>query len=116
MTNDPPEYTMSSVMGLVVQELYFGRRPNSNIMAMNGSVLKALNRRGRSWEDLWKIVSGLALRRNRGDLGETRRTVPLSVCWLMAAGQRKNEAELCLDAYYSQPMKLDVSALVKEMK
>lgn len=91
----------SEVMGLVAKHLYFGRRPPAGDMAMNGSILNRLNAsRGYSWEDLGKMVEGLAVLRERGDLLPTvGRTQPVSLRWVYDSGMIVNQVTRCLDAY-----------------
>jgi hypothetical protein len=58
-------------MGLVIRRLYFGKATRKEI-GMNGRILRDLNRRGNDWETLARVVEGLALRRDRGELGIRR--------------------------------------------
>lgn len=87
-------------MGLVVSRLYFGRRPTPAEMASNASILKRLAARGQSWERLARVVEGLALRRDRGELGKIGRMEPVSLRWLLDKDQTLNQVAVCEDAYY----------------
>ena len=87
-------------MGLVVARLYFGRRPSEPEMASNASVLKRLAARGVSWDRLARAVEGLALRRDRGELGTVERADPVSLRWLVDKEMDLNQVAVCEDAYY----------------
>ena len=93
----------NEVMGTVIQRLYFGRRPPNADLVMNGSILNRLvNGRGYTWEEMHKMVEGLALLRDRGALEPTvKRTQPVSLKWVYDSGQMINQVTRCLDAYYS---------------
>ena len=100
------EWTRNSVLGLVVKRLYFGRRPSEPEMASNASVLKRLATKGVPWDRLARAVEGLALRRDRGELGKIERTDPVSLRWLVDKNQTLNQVAVCEDAYYRlQPKK-----------
>jgi hypothetical protein len=92
-----------SVMGLVIKRLYFGKATRQEI-GMNGRILRDLHRQGHSWEVLSWVVEGLAIRRDRGDLG-VRRTDPVSLRWVIDKDQLLNQLSVCLDASYQEPPK-----------
>lgn len=94
------EWTRNSVLGLVVKRLYFGRRPSEPEVASNASILKRLAAKGVPWDRLARAVEGLALRRDRGELGKVARTDPVSLRWLVDKDQTLNQVAVCEDAYY----------------
>lgn len=91
------------VMGLVIARLYFGTSPDKKTLAINGRVLKWLHSRGRDWDSVGRVVEGLALRRDCGELGTVGRTDPVSLLWLWDKDQAINQASVCEDAYYQTP-------------
>ncbi len=92
----------NAVMGLVIKRLYFGRRPPNGDMAMNGSILARLNAKGRTWEELGKMVEGLALLRDKGELKPTvQPKEPVSLRWVYDGGMMVNQVNRCLDAFYN---------------
>jgi hypothetical protein len=95
----------SCVMGLVVYRLYFGRRPSPPEMAQNASVVKRLATK-HDWARLARVVEGLALRRDRGELGKIGPQDPVCLTWLIDKEHRMNQLAICEDAYYAkQPKK-----------
>jgi hypothetical protein len=93
----------SDVMGLVIQRLYFGRRPDKKALATNGSILKRLHdTRGYDWPACARIVEGLALLRDQGKLEPTiSRNKPVDLRWVWDKDQVLNQAETCQDAFYA---------------
>jgi hypothetical protein len=88
-----------SVMGLVIRRLYFGKATRQEI-GMNGRILRDLNTRY-DWETLAQMVEGLAIRRDRGELG-IRCTDPVSLRWVIDRDQLLNQVTVCLDATYRE--------------
>ena len=110
------------VFEAVLERLYFGRRPPEADMVMNGSILNRLvNGRGYSWEEMQKMVEGLALLRDRGALEPTvKRTDVVSLRWVYDSGQMINQVTRCLDAYYSEvakptPKRGGAAALIQDL-
>lgn len=89
----------ADVMDVVIQRLYFGKRPPSSEMATNGSILKKLNKK-HTWATLALVVEGLALRRDRGELKSVGRHEPVSLRWLNDKDQMLNQVPVCQDAVY----------------
>jgi hypothetical protein len=50
------------------------------------------------------MVEGLAIRRDRGELG-IRHTDPVSLRWVIDRAQILNQVTVCLDASYKEPPK-----------
>ncbi len=91
----------NAVMGLVIKRMYLGKRPPAGDMAMNGSILARLNSKGRDWEELGKVVEGLALLRDRGELKPTvQPNEVVSMRWVYDGGMMINQVTRCLDAFY----------------
>ncbi|HEY5902621.1 MAG TPA: hypothetical protein VIU39_08710 [Anaerolineales bacterium] len=102
MENDGQEcYSQRDVMGLIIARLYFGVSPDKRTLAWNGRVLKSLTKRGYDWNACARIVEGLALRRDHGQLKPTvQPNEPVSLRWVWAKKFDVNQAALCEDAYY----------------
>ncbi|MGH7510644.1 MAG: hypothetical protein ACREMZ_14390 [Gemmatimonadales bacterium] len=95
------QHSMAAVLSLVVEKLYFGHRPPRDQMAVNASVLKKLHGDGRrSWDYLARVVEGLALRRDRGELKSVKPTDPISCKWLSDKDQDLNQLAVSEDALY----------------
>lgn len=88
-----------SVMSLVISELYFGQRPSDAEMRTNGSVLKTLAGRW-SYDDLAKIVQGLARQRAAGDLRSVGPRQAVSLKWLNDGTPDVDPCQRALDAFY----------------
>jgi hypothetical protein len=86
----------------VIRRLYFGKATRQEI-GMNGRILRDLNKKY-DWETLARMVEGLAIRRDRGELG-IRCTDLVSLRWVIDRDQILNQAALCLDATYKEPPK-----------
>ena len=86
-------------MGIVIRRLYFGQRPSEAEIRTNGSILDRLHRK-RPWPELARVVEGLALRRDRGELHGVERTEPVSLRWVIDSGHQLNQIAMCEDAYY----------------
>jgi hypothetical protein len=89
-----------SVMGLVIRRLYFGNATRKEI-GMNGRILRDLHAEGYDWEYLAHVVEGLAIRRDRGELG-IRRDDPVSLRWLISHRQFTNQLPVSADAVYRE--------------
>jgi hypothetical protein len=96
-------HNQRSVMGLVIARLYFGTRPTPSEMASNADILASLNREGHSWDRLAKVVEGLALRRDRGELKSVAKHQPVSLKWVWSQKQILNQLVLSEDALYTGP-------------
>jgi hypothetical protein len=90
-------------MALVIDRLYFGRRPSSREMATNASILSLYQRQGRTWAELARVVEGLALRRDRGEIKSIGQREPVSLRWLHSQKQLLNQLAVSEDAYYKAP-------------
>lgn len=99
-----PAWNRGSVMGLVVQRLYLGKRPPEGVIATNASILTALNRSGHSWDYLARVVEGLARRRDSGELRSVGRDQPVSLKWINDRDNPINQLAVSEDAFYrSEP-------------
>jgi hypothetical protein len=87
-------------MGLVIRRLYFGNATRKEI-GMNGRILRDLHAEGYDWEYLAQVVEGLAIRRDRGELG-IRRDDPVSLRWLISHRQFTNQLPVSADAVYRE--------------
>lgn len=95
------DVTQADVMGLVIEKLYFGKRPGAEALARNGSILKRLHAKGHSWDRLARVVEGLGLRRDRGELKPTiRKHQVVDLRWVWAKDMDLNQLALCEDAFY----------------
>jgi hypothetical protein len=90
-----------SVMGLVIRRLYFGKATRAAI-GMNGRILRAVYDRGFSWEAVARVVEGLAIRRDRGELYGVRPCDPVSLRWVIDKSQPLDQVAVCLDAFYRE--------------
>jgi hypothetical protein len=96
------DHDQRSVMGLVIERLYFGKRPNPKDLAANGSILRQWHAKGYDWPTLARVVEGLAIRRDQGELRSVDRNEPVSLRWIQDKDQLLNQAAVCLDAVHRQ--------------
>jgi uncharacterized protein YdaU (DUF1376 family) len=89
----------SSCMRLVVDRLYLGHRPSERDMAQNGSILKLYgNRHG--YDRMARVIEGLALRRDRGELYGVRSNQVVSLKWIHTSKIDINQLAVSEDALY----------------
>ena len=93
-------HSQASCMRLVVDHLYFGNRPPDGEMAKNGSVLRNFAAR-HGYDRMARMIEGLAILRNRGELHGVRKSEPVSLLWLNAKGMDLNQLSRAEDAYYA---------------
>ena len=86
-----------AVIGAVIRRLYFGNADRKTI-AMNGRILRDLHRKGYDWPTLLRMVEGLAVRRDGGELRGVGRQDPVSLRWCVDKDQTLNQVAVCLDA------------------
>lgn len=96
-------HNQRSVMGLVIEKLYFGKRPTPSEMASNADILGMLHKEGHSWDRLARAIEGLALRRDRGELKSVAKNQPVSLKWVWSQKQTLNQIALSEDALYRGP-------------
>jgi hypothetical protein len=99
---NPGAHNHASVMGLVVDELYFGLRPTVGEMKTNGSILKLLHARGWKYDDLANMVLGLSSLRVNGLLKGVGARQPISLKWLNDKDPTVDPCQRALDAFYSR--------------
>lgn len=94
-----PEHTLRSCLGLVVETLYFGNRPPEAAMRNEASIAKVLGEHY-GYDRLAKAISGLARRRDKGELGNVGPRQALSLKWLNSKKFDINQLAASEDAFY----------------
>jgi hypothetical protein len=92
-------HNQRSCMALVVERLYFGNRPREDVIATNASILRNLAKT-EGFDRMARIIEGLALRRDRGELYNVGPHDVVSLKWLNAKGMDLNQLAVSEDAYY----------------
>jgi hypothetical protein len=93
----------NSCMKLIVDRLYLGNRPAPDVMAANGSILRNFAK-VHGFDRMARIIEGLALRRDRGELHKVGSREAVSLKWLNSANMDLNQLAVSEDALYrSEP-------------
>lgn len=92
-------HSQGSCMRLVVERLYFGRRPSERDMATNGSILRNLAS-AHGYDRMARIIEGLAQRRDKGELYGVGAKEAVSLKWLNSNKMTLNQLAVSEDALY----------------
>lgn len=99
-------HDLSSVLGLVVEKLYFGNRPLGGAMSNEASIAKLLAKTY-GYDRLAVAIEGLAKRREAGEIPNVGRRQAMSLKWLNSNKFEVNQLAISEDAVYrtSDPRK-----------